>query len=105
MSPERSPSSSPPLPETDNPFRTQSTSLAAALVAADLLRYLRAEPHPTGVVFLFDDPHAQGDDLKRRFEAGMFPRVEPKVLFSARGFLVEEMARLQGRGRHAKKSR
>ena len=102
MSHERLPSSPPPLPETANPFRTQSTSLAAAIVAADLLRYLQAEPHSTGVVFVFADPHAQGNDLKRRFEAGMFPRVEPKVLFSARGFLMDEMARLQGRGRHAR---
>jgi hypothetical protein len=101
MSTESSLSASPP--ETEKPFRTQSTSFAAALVAADLLRYLRTEPHSTGVVFCFDDPHTQGDDLKRRFDAGMFPRVDPKMLFSARGFLMDEMARLQGRGRHARK--
>jgi hypothetical protein len=100
----RVPSASPPLPETDNAFRTQSTSFAAALVAADLLSYLHAELNTTGVVFCFKDPHSEGDDLKRRFDAGMFPRVEPKVLFSARGFLMDEMARLQGRGRHERKS-
>lgn len=101
MSTESSLSASPPL--TDNPFRTQSTAFAAALVAADLLRYLRTEPHSTGALFCFDDPQTQGDELKRRFDAGMFPRVDPKVLFSARGFLMDEMARLQGRGRHASK--
>lgn len=98
----RTPSVSPP-PETENHFRTQSTSLAASIVAADLLNYSHAEPHSTGVVFCFRDPDSKGDDLKRRFEAGMFPRVEPKVLFSARGFLVEEMNRLLGRGRHVRK--
>jgi hypothetical protein len=105
MSRERFYSASPPLPETESPFRTLSTSFAAALVASDQLQYLRAElANEREVVFVFDDPHAHGDDLHRRFEAGMFPRVEPKVLFSARGFLVDEMARLQGRGRHARKS-
>jgi hypothetical protein len=83
-------------PHDEKPFRTQSTSFAAALVAADCLRYMRAESHSTGVVFCFDDPLNQGDELKRRFDAGMFPRVEPKILFSARGFLVQEMARLRG---------
>ena len=97
-------SASPPLPDSENLFRTQSTSLAAAIVAADLLKYSRSELGITGVVFCFLDPHSTGDELQRRFEAGMFPRVEPKVLFSARGFLVDEMARLQGRGRHARKS-
>ena len=100
MSPKNPPSLPPPL--TENPFRTQSTSFAAAIIAADLLRYLRAEPHTTGAVFCFNDPNSQGDDFKRRFDAGMFPRVDPKLLFSARGFLMDEMARLQGRGRHAK---
>jgi hypothetical protein len=100
---ERPPSTAPPA--TENPFRTQSTSFAAALVASDQLRYSRAELHENGreVVFVFEDPFAQGDDLHRRFDAGMFPRVEPRVLFSARGFLTAEMARLQGRGRHAGK--
>jgi hypothetical protein len=101
MSTESSLSASPP--QTENPFRTQSTAFAAALVAADLLRYLRTEPHSTGALFCFDDPQTQGDELKRRFDGGLFPRVDPKVLFSARSFLVSEMARLQGRGRHARK--
>jgi hypothetical protein len=48
------------------------------------------------VLFVFDDPFNQGDILRRRFEAGMFPRVEPKLLFSARQFLVDEMARVGG---------
>jgi hypothetical protein len=100
----RPPTLAPPPPETEHPFRTLSTAFAAALVAADQLRYLRSELNDSNceVVFVFDDPLAQGDQLHRRFDAGMFPRVEPKLLFSARGFLMDEMARLQGRGRHAK---
>src|SRR5947207_2672629 len=95
------PSASPP--ETENPYQTQSIALAASLIAADLLRYLRTEPHSTGAVFCFKDPQAQGDDLKNRFEAGLLPRVEPKSLFSARGSLLGEIDRLLGRGRHARK--
>lgn len=92
--------------DTKNPFRTQSTSFAAALVASDQLRYSHTELHANGrdVVFVFDDPYAQGEVLHRRFNAGMFSRVEPKLLFSARGFLTDEMARLSGRGRRAAKS-
>ena len=92
----------PPEP-TESPFRTLSTAFAAALVASDSLRYLRAERNDVGCEFVFDDPHGQGDVLHRRFDAGMFPRVEPKLLFSARGFLMEEMSRLQGGRRHAPK--
>jgi hypothetical protein len=101
MSREGIPSTAPPLIE--HPFRTMSTSFAAAIVASNQLEFLRAELAANGreVVFVFEDPLAQGDDLHRRFDAGMFSRVEPKVLFSARGFLMDEMARLQGRGRHA----
>jgi len=104
MSPESFPSASPP-PETEHPFLTQSTTFAAALVAGNLLAYLRAErkANSNDVVFFFEDPLAQGDELHRRFDAGMFPRVDPKLLFGARAFLVEEMNRLQGRGRHASK--
>ena len=88
-------------PEPLNPYRTQSTALAASLVAAGQLEYVRAERRADGgaVLFVFDDPFNQGDILRRRFEAGMFPRVEPKMLFSARQFLVDEMARVGGPNR------
>jgi hypothetical protein len=97
------PSASPPSPAQQPLFRTQSTAFAASIVAADLLRYVRTErAGPRGAaVFVFEDPRGEGDELSRRFNAGMFPRVEPKMLFSARGFLTEEMARVAGRRRHA----
>jgi hypothetical protein len=81
-----------------NPYKTQSTALAASLVAAAQLEYVRAERRADGmaVLFVFDDPFNQGDILRRRFDAGMFPRVEPKLLFSARQFLVDEMSRVGG---------
>jgi hypothetical protein len=99
------PSVSPPPSSDKLPFRTQSTSLASALVASDLLQYAHAELNETGsaVAFCFDDPNAEGDELKRRFDAGMFPRVDPKNLFSARGYLMEQMARVR-EGGHARKS-
>lgn len=95
-----SPSDVPPLTTL---FRTLSTSYAACLIATDSLRYVSAERTPTGIAFAFEDPHSQGAELQRRFNAGMFPRVEPKALFSARGFLVAEMARLNSGGHNAKK--
>ena len=103
------PPASPPHaspPDTTATYRTQSTSLSAALIAAGQLVYLRAElsEKSRDAVFVFDDPLAQGDELQRRFNAGLFPRVEPKALFSARGFLMDEMARIQGGGRHARKA-
>jgi hypothetical protein len=94
----RTPTASPPT--TENTFRTPSTSFAAALVAANALEYSHPEMGATGVVFVFHDPATQGDLLRRRFDAGMFPRVDARVLFSARGFLIDEMARLSGKGKH-----
>lgn len=101
----RSVFASPPTTTQQPLFRTQSTAFAASLVAADLLRYVRTERNGPGraAVFVFEDPHNEGDEFSRRFNAGMFPRVEPKMLFSARGFLTEEMGRVTGRGHDAHK--
>jgi hypothetical protein len=95
---------SPPHSETEDPFRTLSTTFAAALLASGLLPYARAELNDSGneVLFIFEDPLSNGDELKRRFDAGLFPRVDPKALFVARGFLMDEMSRLPGRGRNVK---
>jgi len=89
-----------PPETTDTSYKTKSTSFASALIAASMLEYRDAERDERGdVEFVFRDPKAEGIRLKTRFDAGLFPKVDAKALFSARGFLVDEMARLQGRGR------
>lgn len=81
-------------------FRTRSTNIAATLIASNFLAYKTAEllPKGDGVVFVFDDPLNQGEDLVSRYDAGALPRVEAKALFSARGFLLEVVARVKKAG-------
>ena len=101
MRPEPSSSNPPPLTAE---FETISPALAAALIAADQLSYLRSELHRNGkdVIFVFDDPLHVGEEVQRRYNAGVFPRVHTKMLSEARGFLADECHRVKGGG-HARK--
>jgi len=67
------------------------------------MRYLRVELAESGnvCVFVFEGSQAQGDDLKAKFDAGLFERVEPRTLLAARGYLSKAMMKLRGAD-HAK---
>ncbi len=98
--PESSSSAPPPLNET---FETISPALAAALIAADQLPYSHCQLHRNGtnVIFVFKDPLHSGEELQRRYTAGVFPLVHAKMLAEARSYLADESTRIKG-GRHAK---
>jgi hypothetical protein len=95
-------STHPPL--TDY-FETISPALAAALIAADQLKYSHCELHRNGkdAVFFFQDPLHVGEELQRRYAAGVFPTVHAKMLAEARGYLADESNRVKGGG-HERKS-
>jgi hypothetical protein len=84
-------------------FETISPALAAALIAADQLAYSHCKIHRNGkdVIFVFEDPLKTGEELQRRYTAGVFPLVHAKMLAEARGYLADECARV--RGGHVKK--
>jgi hypothetical protein len=98
------PSSSTPLTEA-NSFETISPALAAALIAADQLAYSHCKLHRNAkdAVFVFRDPLQIGEELQRRYNAGVFPLVHAKMLAETRGFLSEESTRVKG-GRNVSKS-
>jgi hypothetical protein len=79
-------------PET---FVARSTHLAIYIIAANLLRYLRAEQSEHAVVFLFDDPHGQGADLERAWRAGIVQLVNPKIILDVRNKIIDEIKRVQ----------
>src|SRR5260370_5009239 len=89
-------SSAPPLTEADS-FETISPALAAALIAADQLAYSHCKLHPNGkdAVFIFRDPLHTGEELQRRYNAGVFPLVHAKMLAETRGFLADESNRIK----------
>jgi hypothetical protein len=94
-------SSAPPLTET---FETISPALAGALIAANQLAYSHCKLHANGkdAIYVFADPLHVGEELQRRYTAGVFPLVHAKVLAEARGYLADESNRLKGGG-HAHK--
>jgi hypothetical protein len=97
------PSSSTPTPLTQETFETISPALAAAFIAADQLAYSHCKLHRNGkdAVFVFHDPLHTGEELQRRYQAGVLPTVHAKMLAEARGFLADEHNRVKGSG-HAK---
>lgn len=97
------PSRKPPTP--NDFFETISSSFAAALIAADQLSYFGCRFHRNGkdAVFVFRDPLHVGDELQRRYAAGVFPLVHPKILAEARGYLAEEAKKVR-EGGHARQS-
>lgn len=98
----------PPLSSTPPPlteyFPTISPALAAALIAADQLAYSHCQLHSNGkdAIFFFKDPLHTGEELQRRYAAGVFPTVHAKMLADARGYLADESNRVKGGG-HARK--
>lgn len=84
-------------------FVTISPALAAAIIVAGQLAYSHARLHANrkDVLFVFEDPLHIGEELQRRYQAGIFPLVHAKMLAEARGFLVDENNRVKG-VRHAK---
>ncbi len=85
-------------------FETISPALAAAIIVADQLAYSHCKLHHNGkdAVFVFRDPLCIGEELQRRYTAGVFPLVHAKMLAEARGYLADESNRVKGRG-HDKK--
>ena len=100
--PEPSSSASPPLAEEF--FETISPALAAALIAAAQLAYshCKVNPNQKDAVLVFRDPLHTGEELQRRYTAGVLPTVHAKMLAEARGYLADECNRVKGGG-HAKR--
>jgi hypothetical protein len=87
-----------PLSEADS-FETISLAIAAAFIAADQLSYSHCKlqkPNSNYAVFIFRDPLHVGLELQRRYTAGLFPSVNPKILADARGYLTEQCNRMKG---------
>jgi hypothetical protein len=80
----------------DQSFSTNNTQLAAYIIAANLLHYLRAELREQRVEFLFDDPQDIGKDIQRSWVTGLVSLVNPKVLLETRNKLIDEIKRLKG---------
>lgn len=101
--PVRIPSNISPPPLPDDAYRTLSSALAAALIAAQQLEYSHCVLHPNGkdTVYVFHDPTHAGDELARRYTAGALPLVHAKMLADARSYLVDESKRVR-EGVHAK---
>jgi hypothetical protein len=95
--------SAPPLTEAES-FETISPALAAALITADQLAYSHCNLHLNGkdAVFVFRDPLHTGEELQRRYTAGVLPTVHAKMLAEARGYLANESNRVKGGGRARK---
>ncbi|MGD0467482.1 MAG: hypothetical protein ABSA54_03825 [Terriglobales bacterium] len=91
-------SNSPPLSE----YETISPAFAAALIAAGQLVYSHCKFHRNGkdVVYVFQDPLRTGEELQRRYTAGVFPLVHAKLLADVRNNLMDEANRIKG-GRRA----
>jgi hypothetical protein len=76
-------------------FSTPNTNLCAYLIAANRLLYCGARLAAGGanVDLLFHDPHCDGPNLLRRFNAGAVEQVNARVLFETRGYLLSEVKR------------
>lgn len=79
-------------------YETASIALGAALVATTQLRYIGPRLHANmrDVMLQFDDPLGNGPELARRYAAGIFPAVNPRVLTDAHRFLQEDVRRVKG---------
>ena len=89
------PPSIPVDPDTPK-FRSASVAFVAACLAADIFPYLGAEKASNGTVeFILKDEHRIAAEYQRRYNAGVFPRVNPKLHMEARGFLMNEVNRVQ----------
>lgn len=78
------------------PFRSANTWFVAALLTANLMRYVGAEPSGSGTTFLLlNDTGFPGEELQRRFCQGIFERVSPKQYVEARDFLMREIERVR----------
>jgi hypothetical protein len=97
MSESISPSTLPPDPEVPH-TRTNNLNFAAAVIAADLLSYVHTEIAKNGSdpVFVLKDLNELAPELQRKFNRGVFPHVNPRILFDVRAFLLDEAARVRG---------
>jgi len=75
--------------------RNLNLNYSAAMLCADLASYIGVEPIGSGkdVVFILTDPGENGEERLSQFNAGIFPRVNPKLFMEARSFLQKEVAR------------
>jgi hypothetical protein len=78
--------------------RTNNLNFAAAVIAADLLRYVSTEitKNSGDPVFVLKDLNELAPELQRQFNRGVFPHVSPRMLFDVRAFLLDEAARVRG---------
>ena len=87
--------SAPPDPDTYQ-FRCTNVAFVAACLCADLFEYRSVERgNGSDVVFILDDPHKLAAEYLRRYAAGIFPAVNPKLYNDARTFLMNEVNRLR----------
>jgi hypothetical protein len=82
----------PTIPE----FRSTNINFVAAAVTADIFSYIGAEPLGSSTTtFVLSDPDGTGDEMLRRWNAGLFPKIHPKPFLEARGFLQTEAIRVR----------
>jgi hypothetical protein len=87
------------LPDPESSlFKTASINFAAAVIAADILEYVRTEVKPNGVDgwFVLEDPNKLAGKLQDQFNRGVFRNVNPKLLFDCRSFLADEANKARG---------
>ena len=86
----------------DTVFRTSSLQLAAWILAAQILKYLRTENNSLvrqQKVFVFADPESKGLALEQEFYNGD-PRVSVKCYNAAIKVLKEQFVQATGGDRH-----
>jgi hypothetical protein len=93
----------PPDPDTFL-SRTASINFASAVIAADLLEFVRVEVNPNGreVQYVLADPFKLAPELQNKFNRGVFRNVNPKILFDVRGYLSDESNKARGVTRGSK---
>jgi hypothetical protein len=89
------PSPYPPDPEMKL-CRASHLNFAAASITADLMSYVGAEPSGNGrdAIFTLTDPGDQYEDLLRRWNAGVFPKINPRIFLEVRNYLLQESQRV-----------
>jgi hypothetical protein len=83
-------------PQPESLLCAQNTNFCAYLTTANRLRYWSAglAQNQSDAEFLFHDPQRSGPVLLRGFNAGSINRVNVRILFEVRGYLLSEVERL-----------
>jgi hypothetical protein len=84
--------------QQDGQFTTTNTRFACYILAANILRYLRAESGGHEVAFVFLDPDGAGEEHWRNWRAGIVSLVNPKTILEVRERLIDDVKRVKNGG-------